>query len=365
MRVGVLGGGQLGRMLALAGTPLGMRFRFLEEKSPAPVDGLGHVVRAPYDDPEALDRFSRGLDVVTYEFENVPVRAVERIRAHGVALHPSPSALAMAQDRLAEKAGFAEVGIPTAPFRPVDSLEDLERAAAEVGLPAVLKTRRFGYDGKGQVVLRDAADAGPAFEALGGVPLILEGFVDFRRELSVLGVRGEDGACSFYPLVENVHREGILWTSVAPAPDVQPEVEEAAQRYGRALMEHHNYVGVLAIELFETADRLLANEMAPRVHNSGHWTQDGAWISQFENHLRAVCGYPLGSTAVRGYSAMVNLVGSSPTVRELLTFPDIHLHLYDKTPRPRRKLGHVNLVRESREALMSELEELKAVCEVR
>jgi 5-(carboxyamino)imidazole ribonucleotide synthase len=231
----------------------------------------------------------------------------------------------------------------TAPFRAVDSLDDLRAGAAEIGLPAVVKTRRFGYDGKGQAVLRTDADVDAAWEDLGGVPLLLEAFVEFRRELSILAVRGVAGECAFYPLVENVHRDGILWRSVAPAPDVSPELQLRAEEHARHLLEHHDYVGVLAVELFEVEGDLLANEMAPRVHNSGHWTLDGAVTSQFENHLRAVCGLPLGSTACRGPSAMLNFLGDVPPLEEILRVPNAHVHLYDKSPRPGRKVGHVNV----------------------
>ncbi len=342
MKVGILGGGQLGRMLALDGIPLGMTFRFLEPTAGSPSDGLGDVVRAAYDDAHALDRFAEGLDVVTYEFENVPAASTDRL-AGRVELHPNPSALAAAQDRVVEKEGFAAVGIPTAPFRPIDSLDGLRAAADELGLPAVLKTRRFGYDGKGQAVLREREHVDQAWEVLAGQPLILEGFVRFRRELSILAVRGRDGACAFYPLTENVHRRGILWTSRAPADGVTDAVQRTAEGYARGVLEAHDYVGVLAIELFDTEDGLLANEMAPRVHNSGHWTLDGADVSQFENHLRAVCGLPLGSTGVTDHAGMVNLIGSVPPVEELLAVAGARVHLYGKSPRPGRKVGHVNV----------------------
>lgn len=355
-----MGGGQLGRMMALAGRPLGLRFRFLESKSPAPVDELGERVHGDYDDPDALDEFADGVDVVTYEFENVPAASTDRLEGR-VPLHPAPSALAMAQDRLAEKEGFADHGIPTAPYRTVDSREALEAAVDELGLPAILKTRRFGYDGKGQRLLRERGDLGPAFEEIGGVPLILEGFVDFRRELSILAVRGRDGTCAFYPLVENVHHQGILWTSVAPASDVPPQLQGVAEEYARAVLEAHDYVGVLAIELFQTEEGLVANEMAPRVHNSGHWTQDGAHTSQFENHLRAVCGFPLGSTEARGHAAMENLLGTVPPLEQLLALPDARVHLYEKSARPGRKLGHVNLVGRDAGEVAEALERLKEI----
>ena len=345
MNVGILGGGQLGRMLALAGVPLGLRFRFLEPKRPAPVDGLGKVVRAPYDDVDAVRRFADGLDVVTYEFENV-ADSTARLLEQLLPVHPSASALRVAQDRMTEKQAFETLGIPTAPFRPVETRDGLEEAIGGVGLPAVLKTRRMGYDGKGQTVIAGPPQVEPAWRALGGKPLILERFVDFTRELSILGARGRDGRIVFYPLVENEHRGGILYRSLAPAPVTSSLLQEQAERHLRRLMEEMDYVGVLALELFQKGDELLANEMAPRVHNSGHWTQDGARTSQFENHLRAVCGMPLGDPAPRGCAGMLNLIGRLPDRDAVLAVPGARLHLYGKEPRPGRKLGHVNAVGE-------------------
>jgi 5-(carboxyamino)imidazole ribonucleotide synthase len=347
-------------MLALAGLPLGLRFRFLEPGQDPPVRELGTVVRAPYDDPASLDAFGEGLDVVTYEFENVPAAATQRLEGRAPVL-PPPAALEMAQDRLAEKTGFRRLGIPTAPFVSVDSFAELEEAARSLGLPLVLKTRRLGYDGKGQRVLRAESDLGPAWEALGGVPLLAEGFVAFQRELSILGVRGRDGETLFYPLVENEHREGILRTSRAPADGLAQGRQRDAEEIAARMMDDLDYVGVLAVELFETPEGLFANEIAPRVHNSGHWTQDGAMTSQFENHLRAILGLPLGSPEPRGWSGMVNLLGTVPTPAALLALPGIHLHLYDKPPYPGRKLGHVNVVaaspgeREEKIALVEEV----------
>lgn len=342
--VAVVGGGQLGRMLALAGIPLGLRFRFLEPSPDAPAHRVGEVIQAPYDDWDGLDRLAAGAQVVTYEFENVPVEAARRLSG-SAPVHPAPAALAMAQDRLTEKEAFRNLDIETAPFLPVDSREALEAAVGALGYPAVLKTRRMGYDGKGQQVLSAEADLDSAWERLGGRPLILEGFVPFDRELSILAVRGLGGEVAFYPLVENQHESGILVRSMAPAPAVTGSLQEAGQGIARRVLEHLDYVGVLAIELFQVGDRLLANEMAPRVHNSGHWTQDGAVTSQFENHLRAILGLPLGSTGVRGEgAAMVNLLGHPPLRSRILAVPGAHLHLYDKEPRPGRKVGHVNLV---------------------
>ncbi len=342
MRVGILGAGQLARMIALAGHPLGFRFRHLSPEHAPPARPLSEPVVGPYDDRDALDRFARGLDVATYEFENVPVDAARHLEQH-VPVLPPPAALEVAQDRLAEKRFFRALGIGTAPFEPVDSEADLRAAAARVGLPAILKTRRWGYDGKGQVRIATDADIAAAWQTLGERPLILEGFVDFRRELSILAARGRDGACAFYPLVENHHEGGILRLSIAPASGLDAALQEEAERIARAALERLDYVGMLAIELFQHGPHLLANEMAPRVHNSGHWSIEGAATSQFENHLRAILGLPLGSTRVFGRVAMLNLIGSVPPLPRLLEVPECAVHLYGKDPRPGRKLGHITL----------------------
>lgn len=342
MRIGILGGGQLARMLALAGYPLGLRFRVLEPAPDAPAGDVAPHVVAPYDDPGALAGFAGGLDVVTYEFENVPVAAA-RALARRLPVHPRPDILEVAQDRLAEKRALEALGIPTPPFAPVDGRPDLDAAVRRLGLPAILKTRRGGYDGKGQALLRTGVDVDAAWAALGGVPLLLEGFVPFGRELSLLAARGADGEVRCYPLVENTHRGGILRLSLAPAADAAAHQGEA-ERYARAVLERFGYVGVLAIELFEAEGRLLASEMAPRVHNSGHWTIEGAETSQFEQHVRAIAGLPLGDPSARGHAAMLNLIGDHPPAADLLRVPGVHLHLYGKAPRPGRKLGHVTVV---------------------
>jgi 5-(carboxyamino)imidazole ribonucleotide synthase len=342
MIVGVLGGGQLGRMLALAGYPLGLRFRFLDPAADAPAGHLAQLVTGTYEDEMLLRRWAADLHVVTYEFENVPVGAARLLEAH-VPVFPPPAALDVAQDRLAEKTFFRRLGIATPPFEPVHSLDELQTAAAHIGLPAVLKTRRFGYDGKGQQVLRVPGDLAPAVEALGDVPLILEGLVPFEREMSIIGVRARDGTTAFYPLVENEHRDGMLHRSTAPAPGTSGDLQATAEHMARAVLEALDYVGVLAVELFEAGGRLIANEMAPRVHNSGHWTIEGAETSQFENHLRAILGLPLGSTAMRGHTGMLNVIGTLPNTAAVLAVPGAHLHLYGKAPRPGRKLGHVTL----------------------
>jgi 5-(carboxyamino)imidazole ribonucleotide synthase len=259
---------------------------------------------------------------------------------------PPPRALEVSQDRVVEKQFLEFAGVPVAPWRPIGSRVELTRALAELGCPAVLKTRRLGYDGKGQHVIHEATEVEEAWARLGAAPLILEGFVRFDRELSILAARGQDGATVCYPLVENLHADGILRRSAAPAPGVSPTLQAVAEGHARRVLETLDYVGVLAIELFQVGDRLLANEMAPRVHNSGHWTIEGAETSQFENHLRAVAGLPLGGTAPRGASVMLNLIGTLPDTAAILAIPGAHLHLYGKAPRPGRKLGHVTLCAE-------------------
>ena len=316
MIVGVIGGGQLGRMLALAGIPLGLSFRFLDPSPDAPAAEVGELILGDYDDPELLDRLADGAAAVTYEFENVPVAAAERVGAI-----PAAAALQASQDRLVEKLLFRELGIPTP--RIDDEVETL---------PAILKTRRLGYDGKGQRLVETWEGPGPSH--------VLEERVPFDRELSLLAVRAADGATRFYPLVENVHEGGILRVSRAPAANA-PQAE--AEEYGARLLDELGYVGVLALELFDVGGRLLANEFAPRVHNTGHWTIEGAATSQFENHLRAILGLPLGPTESRP-SVLVNLIGSLPRSQDVLGIPGAHLHLYGKEPRPGRKLGHITLV---------------------
>lgn len=342
MNIGVLGGGQLGRMLALAGYPLGFRFRFLDPAPEAPVEMLAEYWQRSYDDAAVLDDFARGLDRVTYEFESIPVESLRHLQKF-VPVHPAPAALEVSQDRLPEKTLFQQLRIPTAKFVPVVDRGDLEPGIEVVGFPAVLKTRRFGYDGKGQSVIRTASDLDQAWNELGGVPLILESFVPFRRELSILSVRGMTGQMHFYPLVENHHRAGILRLSRAPAPLADAELQHTAEMYARKVLELLEYVGVLAIEFFEVDGQLLANEMAPRVHNSGHWTIEGAQTSQFENHLRAIAGLPIGSTNAVGYSRMINLIGTVPDIPSILAIPGTHLHWYGKQPRAQRKLGHVTV----------------------
>ncbi len=346
LRVGVLGAGQLGRMLAIAGTPLGCEFVFVDPTAGSPAAALGTQVVCDYGDPRALSALE-GCHVVTYEFESVPVEAAEAIAAK-VPVYPPPLALRVAQDRLAEKNCFRELGIASAPFVAIDDEADLRRGIDAVGLPAVLKTRRLGYDGKGQFVLKRADDVSAAWSAVGGAASILEGFVRFERELSLLSVRARSGQTAFYPLVENQHERGILRKTLAPAPAWSAELQRAAEAYATLLLERLNYVGVLAVELFQVGQALVVNEIAPRVHNSGHYTIEGSRTSQFENHLRAILDLPLGDCSALGPSCMLNLVGALPSSAAVLAVNDAHLHLYGKSPRPARKVGPHHRARQGR-----------------
>ena len=357
MRVGVLGGGQLGRMLALAGYQLGIEFRFFDPNSGAPVGQIGELIAADYGDHDALRRFLDGVDVVTYEFESIPLTTVQFV-SERVPVFPPVTALAAAQDRLLEKNLFKELGVPTPSFAPVDSLEDLRRAASRIGFPLVLKTRTMGYDGKGQSVIREEAMLEDAWKRLAGSPLIVEQYISFQHELSVIGVRDSAGHEMFYPLIENLHREGVLRRSIAPAPSATRETCALAIDYCRRLMGRLEYVGVLALELFSVNGTPLANEMAPRVHNSGHWTIEGAETSQFENHLRAILSLPLGATTPMGTSLMLNILGHIPPLESVLAVEGAHLHLYGKAPTEKRKVGHVTVVAQSLEAAKRHVGEL-------
>lgn len=342
MRIGVLGGGQLGRMLGEAGRPLGHSFVFLDPAEECPAAATGEWIRAPFEDPVALGDLASRVDLVTYEFENVPVAAVDTLAALKPVL-PSRVSLARAQDRREEKDLFDRLAIATPAFEPVASAADLTRAVERVGLPSVLKTCRQGYDGRGQRVLRSPGDLAPAFAELGGQPLLLEAFVPYQRELSIVAVRDRAGRVAAWAPVENHHRGGILRLSRAPAPDLSPALVARARDHATRVMEALGHVGVLALELFQVGDRLLANEIAPRVHNSGHWTIEGAVTSQFESHLRAITGSPPGATTERGHAAMVNLIGELPDLAALTALPQVHLHVYGKRARPGRKLGHLTL----------------------
>jgi len=360
--VGVLGGGQLGRMLGLAGIPLGLTFRFLDPTPEAPGGAVGALRVASLDDAAAAAAVAEGCEVVTYEWEGVPV-ATARAAAARAPVRPGLEPLGVAQDRLAEKTTLSHLDIPVAPFAPVDDAAALPAALERIGLPAVLKTRRGGYDGKGQRVLRSASDVDGAWDALGGVPLLLEALVAFDRELALLAVRGLDGETACYPLVETEHEGGVLRVARAPAPRISAARQADAEAIAGRLLDELEYVGVLAVELFERDGALLANELAPRVHNSGHWTIEGADTSQFENHLRAVLGWPLGSTAARGHSAMLNAIGALPDAAAVLRVPAAHLHDYGKASRPGRKVGHVTVTAETAEVRDDRLTALRSIVE--
>ncbi len=341
MRIGIVGAGQLGRMMALSGIPLGIEFAMYDTHSDVPGAAVAEIFTGAFDDRRKLGRFARAVDVVTFDWENVPVasaRAIASIRP----VWPPPRALEVAQDRVSEKRLFRRLGIPVAPFAAVDSRGDLMRAITALGLPGILKTRRLGYDGKGQVRIRRAREATGAFEQLAGQPLVYERFVNVSRAVSLVGVRDRRGAVRHYALADNEHVGGIL--AVTRAPHVDARLQRHAERNHQRLMRTLGYVGVLCVEYFVERGRLVANEMAPRVHNSGHWTIEGAVTSQFESHVRAVAGLPLGDTRARGHAAMVNVLGKRPRARDFLALPGLHWHDYGKAERPGRKLGHVTVV---------------------
>ena len=361
--VGILGGGQLARMLALAAAPLGIRTLAVDGAADACAGQVSGLVVAAWDDEAALAAFARQVDVVTFDFENVPAATAERL-AGLVDVFPNPRALAVAQDRLSEKTLFRESGLNTPEFAVVDTRDDLVAAVGRIGLPAILKTRRLGYDGKGQFRLKAPADIDAAWAALGDAAsrhgLILEAFVPFDRELSVVAVRGRDGAFRTWPLTRNWHVDGVLSLSLAPAPGTSDALEHEAVAHARAIAERLDYVGVFALELFVQGNELLGNEMAPRVHNSGHWTIEGAHTSQFENHIRAVLGLPLGDTGVRGASAMLNWIGEMPDPAPVLSAVDGHWHDYGKEARPGRKVGHATICATDAGSLRAKLVEVGA-----
>lgn len=357
MRVGIIGAGQLGQMLGFAAPDLGISCRFLDPAESPPAAAAGEVIRKPFDDADALMDLADNSDVVTYEFENVPVKALSQV-AGRVPVYPPPAALRNAQDRLAEKRLFDELQIPLPRYRAVDSVDGLRAAVDAIGLPLVVKTRRFGYDGKGQYLVKAYDDVDAAWDELGGSALIAEQWLDFDYEVSAIGVRSPDGEIVTYPLTHNEHAAGILRRSRAPVR--APDLEQTAEAYMSAMLARLDYVGVLALELFVVGDRLLANEFAPRVHNSGHWTIEGAATSQFANHLRAVTNQPLGSTACRGHAGMLNLIGGIPEAARRLGIPDCWLHDYGKSPRPGRKLGHITVVADSAGERDERLEQIEA-----
>lgn len=353
--VGILGGGQLARMLALAGAPLGARFRILDSTADACAGDVAPLLHADFTDTAALARFAEQVDVVTFDFENVPAASAEWLAAR-LPVFPAPAALSVTQDRLAEKQVFNQLGIGTPAFAAIGSRAELEAAVELIGVPSILKTRRLGYDGKGQFRLRTRADLDAAWQLLGHTPLILEAFVPFDAEVSVIAVRARDGEFRTWPLTRNWHAEGIL--SVSLAPWSLGVLDPQAVAHARAIAEHLDYVGVFALELFVSRGSLLANEMAPRVHNSGHWTIEASVCSQFENHVRAVLGLPLGDTRARGPAAMLNWVGEMPERAAALSASDVHWHDYGKTARPGRKLGHATVCATSPAELATRVEDL-------
>ena len=344
--VGILGGGQLARMIALSGAPLGLRFLVMDSAEDACAAQFAPMVLGDYRDQAALEEFASRIDVATFDFENVPAESARWLVGR-VPVFPNPGALATAQDRLAEKTLFREHAIPVPEFAPIANRAELDAAVARIGVPCVLKTRRLGYDGKGQFRIRDSASGvDAAWDALGAqagsVGLILEAFVPFERELSVVAVRGRDGEFQAWPVTENWHVDGVLSASLAPA-SIDASIERTAVGYARKLAEAMDYVGVFALELFCKDGELLANELAPRVHNSGHWTIEGSETSQFENHLRAVLGLPLGSTRMVGHACMLNWIGELPSPDPVLLEGCGHWHDYGKAAREGRKVGHATL----------------------
>ncbi|HEY0309904.1 MAG TPA: 5-(carboxyamino)imidazole ribonucleotide synthase [Luteimonas sp.] len=365
--VGILGGGQLARMLALSGAPLGLRFLVMDTSPEACAGQFAPMVVGDYRDEAALAEFASRVDVATFDFENVPAESA-RWLADRIPVFPNPRALATAQDRLAEKTLFRELDIPVPEFVPVASREELAAAVARVGTPCILKTRRLGYDGKGQFRIRaldgeGGATVDDAWRALGAqagkVGLIVEGFVPFERELSVVAMRGRDGAFRTWPLTENWHVDGVLSASLAPAR-VDEALAAQAIGHARRLAEALDYVGVFALELFQRDGVLLANELAPRVHNSGHWTIEGSETSQFQNHLRAVAGLPAGDTRMLGHACMLNWIGAMPDAGPVLAEPGGHWHDYGKTPREGRKVGHATLRADDAGTLAAALERVGA-----
>lgn len=341
MTIGIVGAGQLGRMLALAGYPLGFDFLFLDRSADAPAGRIAPVLTGELDDATLLAELAARSEVVSFDWENVNVAALRKA-ARGTRLAPPLRALAVAQDRLAEKNTFIKLSIPTTRCAPIDSKLALQRAVQRIGLPGVLKTRRLGYDGKGQRVIREPVDIDRGWDALGSVPLLYEEFVPFDYEVSIIGARSRTGEIAIYPLNRNYHVDGILRLTLAPWS--APRLARTAASQLRRVLKTFNYVGVLAIEYFVRRGRLIANEMAPRVHNSGHWTIEGAVTSQFENHVRAITGLPLGDASARGHAAMINLIGTMPESAQFLQHSGLHWHDYGKEPRHGRKLGHCTLI---------------------
>jgi 5-(carboxyamino)imidazole ribonucleotide synthase len=355
--IGVLGAGQLGRMLAIAGYPLGQKFGFYGNSDDEPSALLGQMYKQS-DDADSLTQLVEFADVITYESENTSIEQVREI-AKTTPVYPAEKSLYTSQHRGREKDLLAQLGIPTPSYQVVDSLESLKAAVEIISVPSILKTTTEGYDGKGQFLIRDESEVEQAWKEVGGRELILEGFVDFKRELSIVAVRNTNNEHVYYPLVQNVHHKGILRYTIAPAREISEETQKQAELFMERLLDELDHVGVLTLELFETESGLVANEMAPRVHNSGHWTIEGAKTSQFENHVRAISGLPLGDTSPRQpLAAMINIIGETGPIEKALQMPDAFLHLYDKAEREGRKLGHINLIAETEDELYEKIKQL-------
>ena len=357
MKIGVLGSGQLGRMLALSAYPLGHQMRFLASSEEDPSSLLGNTF-IQNDSQEIIEDFANNSDVITYESENTDISIVKEI-SQKTMVYPSAKSLYISQHRGREKSLFDKLNIPCAPYHMVNNLSELKIAVEKIGLPAILKTATDGYDGKGQFVIQSDSQLDQAWKSMTNAESILEGFVNFNRELSLVAVRGVDNNHEYYPLVENSHHNGILRLTVAPAKNIDPKLQQQAESYMRSLLDEMNHVGVLTIELFETENKLVVNEMAPRVHNSGHWTIEGARTSQFENHIRAITETALGDTSfTHKYSAMINIIGEQGPIDKALTLKNAHLHLYNKTEREGRKLGHITITANTLDELNTSLETL-------
>lgn len=357
MRIGILGGGQLARMLALSGYPLGFSFTILDPAADACAAPISQHLHGNYDDLQLLQQLADSCDVVTYEFENVPAASVEFLRQR-VTVYPPPYALATAQDRLLEKQMFGRLAIDTAPFVAVESLDELILAMETIGYPAILKTRTHGYDGKGQVRIYNSKDLADAWQQIAGVTAIVEAFVPFDREISIIAARNQQGDTVCYPVTENHHEHGILRLSLHKDND---SIWQLAQNHVQKLLQELDYVGTIALELFQQGEKLLANEFAPRVHNSGHWTMEGSATSQFANHIRAISGLPLGSSSSHPFTAMVNCIGAMPTNSDILKLDGSYLHDYGKQPREGRKVGHINLLANDSQQLQQQIESVLAL----
>ncbi len=363
MHIGIVGGGQLARMMVLAGEPLGIDFIILDPAKDATAGQVTEQIIADYDDIDALTLLATKVDVITFDFENVPATALQHLESQ-CTVYPPVKALSISQDRLAEKTLFKQHGIETAPYAEINTLTDLHNALATLGTPCILKTRRFGYDGKGQFVIKDKSQADEAWQAINQQAAILEGFIDFDKEVSIITARSRSSdtpaTSVYYPLSENQHQNGILHISRAPCDD--EKLLEQAKDLLAPLIESLDYIGVLTVEFFVKGDQLIANEMAPRVHNSGHWTIEGAHCSQFENHVRAISNLPLGLATVSSpYSAMINFISQMPELKAICEIDSCHIHDYHKKPREGRKVGHATITADNKGLLEAQIKEILAI----